>query len=90
MKTRKILLVQFWAMFILMTVSVIINIAMLVICVDNHEITYTHVIMSTLFFFVGMLCQRIAYDTCQQIHAEEEEWIQHQLDMADDYASREL
>ena len=90
MKTRKALLIQFWMMFFAMTAAIVINIAMLVICVDNHVINYSHVILSSLFFFVAMLCQRISYEIIQQIHAEEEEWVQHQLDMADDYASREL
>ena len=87
---RKGLLAQVILMTVALAASFTLNLMVLSFAVENHEMTYVHVAFSGLYFFVGLICMRILYELRDQKIAEEEEWIQHQLDMADDYASREL
>lgn len=69
--------------------SVVLNVMLLSLAVENHDMNYTYVVFSGVFFFVGLLCQRVIYQLIQQYHDEKEEYELHMLDACDDYASRE-
>ena len=87
---RKGLLIQFVLVFAALVCSFMLNIMLLSLAVENKDINYSHVVFSALFFFAGLICLNMLHGLRDQREAEEEEFIQHQLDMADDYASREL
>ena len=87
---RKGLLIQFVLVFAALVCAFVLNIMLLSLAVENKDINYSHVVFSALFFFVGLICLNMLHGLKAQHDAEQEEYIQHQLDMADDYASREL
>ena len=86
---RKGLLIQFVLISLALVCSVVLNTMLLLLAVDNHDINYSHVVFSSAFFFSGLICLNVLHGLNEQRIAEEEEY-QHQLDIADDYASREL
>lgn len=87
---RKGLLIQFVLVSFALICTFVLNAMVLSLAVENHDINYSHVVFSTAFFLSGLICVRMLHELRDQWLAEQEEEYQHQLDMADNYASREL
>ena len=67
-----------------------LTVLMFVYCVEHQgAIDYTHAVFGSLFALVLMWCTRVLCDLGREYQELKNQYEQHMLDMADDYASRE-
>lgn len=86
---KKVLL-QIVFMSVCVLCAIALNILMFVYCVDHQgSLDYAHAWFGSLFCFVAVWCTRILCDLGHEYQELKDEYEQHMLDMADDYASRE-
>lgn len=87
----KRLVLQMVFMSVCLFCAVMLNMLMFVYCVEHQgSLNYTHAVFGSLFCLVALFCYRILIETAQEYHEAKEQYEQHLIDMANDYASREL
>lgn len=67
---RKSLIAQFVLVSLALVCTLMLNTMLLSIAVEQQDINYSHVVFSTVFFFCGLMCQRLLYQLKDERDAE--------------------